>query len=90
MSPRREPLSGPSVANDAGLAQMIRQRILVRLGKRIRDLSVQVESGVIRLSGKCSTYYSKQLAQHAALGVVEDEEIENQIEVAIPSRVCQG
>ncbi|QDT70015.1 BON domain protein [Planctomycetes bacterium MalM25] len=90
MHPRRDPLTAASRTNDTGLAQLVRERISVRLGKRIRDLSVQVESGVIRLSGKCSTYYSKQLAQHAVLGVVEDEEIENQIEVAVPSRVCRG
>lgn len=90
MIPRRDPLTATTKTNDTGLAQLVRERISVRLGKRIRDLSVQVESGVIRLSGTCSTYYSKQLAQHAVLGVVEDEEIENQIEVAVPSRVCRG
>lgn len=87
---RRHSLSATSAGADTGLAQRIRQRILIRLGKRVRDLTVQVESGVIRLGGKCSTYYSKQLAQHAALGVVEDEVIENGIEVAVPSSVCRG
>ncbi len=90
MLPGRDPLATTSAAHGAGLAQLIRQRILARLGKRVRDLSVQVENGVIRLTGECSTYYSKQLAQHAALGLVEDEEIENRIEVSIPSKVCRG
>ena len=39
---------------------------------------------MIRITGECSTYYSKQLAQHAVLGVVEDEVIENRIEVCVP------
>jgi len=37
------------------------------------------------LEGECSTYYSKQLAQHAALGVLEDEPLENTIVVVVPS-----
>lgn len=66
------------------LEQIIRQRISTRLGHRIRNLVVGVEGGVIHLAGQCSTYYSKQLAQHAVLGVVENEIVENGIEVAVP------
>jgi hypothetical protein len=29
------------------------------------------------------TYYTKQIAQHAALGVLEDEHLENAIVVAV-------
>lgn len=67
------------------LAIAIRQRIESRLVGRIRDLAVRFVSDTVVLEGECSTYYSKQLAQHAALGVLEDESLENTIVVVVPS-----
>lgn len=67
------------------LETVIRERIKARLGRRIRNLAVAVDRGVIRLRGECSTFYSKQLAQHAVAGVVEDEVIDNGIDVAVPT-----
>ncbi|MEQ8850040.1 BON domain-containing protein [Botrimarina sp.] len=89
MSLSRRGRPGPENAtafNDRSrrLEDIIQQRISTRLGRRIRNLAVEVDRGVIRLAGQCSTYYSKQLAQHAVLGVVEDERIENRIEIAVP------
>jgi hypothetical protein len=66
------------------LAVAIRQRIESRLGGRVRDLAVRVNGNRIILDGRCATYYTKQLAQHAALGVLEDELLENNIAVAVP------
>jgi len=66
------------------LAVAIRQRIESRLGARVRDLGVRVTGSRIILEGRCATYYTKQLAQHAALGVLEDELLENNIVVAVP------
>ena len=63
------------------LAVAIRQRIESRLGGRIRDLAIRVRGEAIVLEGRCATYYTKQLAQHAALGVLEDEQLENAIVV---------
>jgi hypothetical protein len=65
------------------LAVAIRQRIEARTGGRIRDLAVRVSGNTVVLEGRCATYYSKQLAQHAALGVIEDENLENDIVVAM-------
>ena len=65
------------------LAALISQRIESRLGGRIRNLRVTLEGDVIVLAGTCTTYYSKQLAQHAALGVIEDEPLENRILVTL-------
>jgi hypothetical protein len=65
------------------LAHRIRERIQVRLNGRIHDLRVEVDGKHVVLNGRCATYYSKQLAQHAALGVLEDEHLENAIIVAI-------
>jgi hypothetical protein len=66
------------------LAITIRQRIESRLGRRVRELFVRIKGDTIVLEGKCSTYYTKQLAQHAALGVLEDEHLENAILVEVP------
>jgi hypothetical protein len=63
------------------LAIAIRQRIETRLAGRVRDLAVRIKGDTIVLEGRCATYYTKQLAQHAALGVLEDEHLENAIVV---------
>ena len=65
------------------LAHRIRERIQLRLGGRIHDLSVRVDDKQVVLNGRCATYYSKQLAQHAALGVLEDEHLDNAIVVSV-------
>ena len=85
-------LSAPSFAdrseavpNDGpGLAALIQARIEARLSGRIRNLSVRIRNEVVVLSGRCATYHTKQLAQHAALGVIEDEQLENEIQVTVP------
>ncbi|MCA9229778.1 MAG: hypothetical protein KDA57_03945 [Planctomycetales bacterium] len=63
------------------LADCILQRIESRLPCRIRDLKVYVSENAVVLEGLCSTYYSKQIAQHAAMGVLEYERLINNIEV---------
>lgn len=65
------------------LAVAIRQRIESRLGGRVRDLAIRVRGETIVLEGRCATFYTKQLAQHAALGVLEDEQLENAITVTM-------
>jgi hypothetical protein len=73
------------------LEEKIRVRIDKRLGDRVRDLTVRIDGDRIVLGGQCSTYYSKQLAQHAALGVIEDEHLDNAIQVGVlPSRALQS
>lgn len=75
----------PRMAATRDLERVIYERIAARLGRRVRNLAVGVDRGVIRLAGQCSTYYTKQLAQHVALGVLEDEVIDNAIEVRVPT-----
>lgn len=65
------------------LAVAIYQRIETRLAGRVRDLEVHVQGSTVVLEGRCATYYTKQLAQHAALGVIDDEQLENAIVVMI-------
>ena len=66
------------------LAIAIRQRIESRLLGRVRDLAVRISGNTVVLEGKCATYYTKQLAQHAALGILEDEHLDNDIVVTLP------
>lgn len=61
----------------------IRQRIETRLAGRVRDLAVRVRGETIVLEGSCATYYTKQLAQHAALGALDGEPLENAITVRL-------
>ena len=62
-------------------------RIERRLGQRIYNLRVLVHGKTVEIRGRCATYYSKQLAQHAALGILEDEDLRNVIEVS-PTRLA--
>lgn len=63
------------------LAARILARIESRLPCRIRQLTVYASENAVVLSGQCSTYYTKQIAQHAAMGVLEYERLINNIEV---------
>jgi hypothetical protein len=66
------------------LETAIRQRIESRLHGRVRNLAVRASGGLVVLEGECTTYYTKQLAQHAAMGVLDDEHLENAIVVNVP------
>lgn len=63
------------------LGEVIRGRIRKRIGDRVHDLDVSVDEAAVVLQGRCATFYTKQLAQHAALGVLNDEQLDNQIVV---------
>jgi len=76
---------GPRQYRDAAvLSEIIKQRIRVRTSERIRDLDVLCQDGRIIIRGRCATFYTKQLAQHAAMGVVEDETLVNEVAVGLP------
>lgn len=66
------------------LCQVVRDRIHKQLNGRVRDLDVEPTTAGVIISGTCSTYHTKQLAQHAALGVLNDETLQNRIEVTSP------
>jgi hypothetical protein len=90
LSPAGKFAQGASIApaerseRNRQLAIAIRQRIESRLPGRVRSLSVRIVDRTVMLEGECATYYTKQLAQHAALGILEDEQLENAIEVRVP------
>ncbi|MBI3461948.1 MAG: hypothetical protein HY000_02670 [Planctomycetes bacterium] len=82
------PLAGvlPSPRTDAQsesrrLAADIERAIRVRTGRTVHDLRVKVTKKGIVLSGNCASYYTKQLAQHAAMTLLVNEKLLNEIEV---------
>ena len=65
------------------LAENILTRIESRLAGRIRNLTVFSTDNAVVLTGECSTFYTKQLAQHIAMGVLEYEQLVNNIHVRV-------
>jgi len=80
-SPKPVVVSPSSDAASASLAKRIEQAIRRGSAGRIHKLRVDVQHGRIVMTGFCSTFYAKQLAQHSAMPLVEGRRIENQIEV---------
>jgi hypothetical protein len=70
-------------ARHRALEIAIQQRIESRLLGRVRNLLVRAFDGVVVLEGECATYYTKQLAQHTAMGILDDEHLENSIVVRV-------
>jgi hypothetical protein len=70
-------------ARHRALELAIQQRIESRLLGRVRNLLVRVFDGVVVLEGQCATYYTKQLAQHTAMGILDDQHLENSIVVRV-------
>jgi hypothetical protein len=81
---KREESAAATLSEQHGnLAAAIIQRVESRLPGRVRNLAVRILADTVVLEGQCATYYTKQLAQHAALGILEDEHLENAIVVTV-------
>jgi hypothetical protein len=64
------------------LAASIEQAVQRETGRGVANLTVEVSSQGIQLRGRCNTYYTKQLAQHAAMSIPGGDRLVNNIEVA--------
>ena len=64
------------------LAASIERAVQRETGHGVRNLSVEVSRDGVLLKGRCSTYYCKQLAQHAAMGMPGGDRVTNSIEVS--------
>ena len=64
------------------LATSIEQAVQRETGRGVDDLSVEVSPQGILLRGRCTTYYTKQLAQHAAMSMPGGDRLINSIEVS--------
>ena len=83
LSLARQTQPEPRDPRHIALEVAIRQRIESRLHGRVRNLRVCAAAGHVTLEGECTTFYTKQLAQHAAMGILDDEQLENAIVVAM-------
>lgn len=63
------------------LAARIERAIQQETGRGVRNLNVEVGPENVVMTGFCSTYYCKQLAQHAAMSVARTIGMINSIEV---------
>jgi len=84
---KASPIARPVAPTDDALEQRRRITRIKRAIRRqtsggIRELAVDLEVGSVRLRGRCSSYYCKQMAQQAAMSFLPGETIVNEIEVA--------
>ena len=61
----------------AGIEQALSQR----LGHRIQGLAISLEPCGLVLSGRCHSYYDKQMAKHFAIEMTAATTIDNRIQV---------
>jgi len=64
------------------LATSIEKAVQNETGWGVADLTVEVSPQGILLRGRCNTYYTKQLAQHAAMRMPGGDRLINSIEVS--------
>lgn len=64
------------------LAASIERAVWRETSGGVRNLGVEVRHTGVLLTGRCNTYYTKQKAQHAAMGVSGSDQLTNRIEVA--------
>jgi hypothetical protein len=63
------------------LQEELERQVSLRTGRRVRNLTVQLESERIVLRGQTASYHVKQLAQHGILEMIPDARLENGIVV---------
>jgi hypothetical protein len=61
----------PEPPTQSSFAKAVEDVVRSRTNGGIRDLRVDVADGTVVLTGRAVNYYTKQLATHAALDVVE-------------------
>ena len=64
------------------LAASIERAVQCETGRGVADLTVEVGPHGVLLKGLCDTYYTKQLAQHAAMRMPGGDRLTNSIEVS--------
>jgi len=63
------------------LAASLRRAVQQETDGAIADLVVEVGPHGVRLSGRCDTFYTKQLAQHAVMRIHSEGRLINNIQV---------
>lgn len=62
--------------------ELLRERVLARTGRRVRDLCVEVIEEKIVLRGRAESFHIKQLAQHGVWDLLPSAKLQNAIVVA--------
>ncbi len=66
---------------DLTLTQLVQRRVLRSTYGRIRDLSVEEDSGHVVVSGQVNSHHLRQLALHAALELLAGDRVSSRITV---------
>ena len=78
--PRKNPL--PETQEEAErLAASIERAVSRETSGGVQNLRVEISTRGVLLTGRCHSFYTKQKAQHAAMGLSGTEELTNSIEV---------
>jgi hypothetical protein len=64
------------------LTASIEREVQRQTGGAIRHLCVEINRYGVVMRGRCDTYYSKQLAQHAVMAIGSGQQLTNAIEVS--------
>lgn len=80
----------PDEAVDGDRELPLNAQVSGLIGRRIRDLRIEIRAEGLILRGRANSYHAKQLAQHALLAVTDLPLAANQIEVACLQRVLPG
>jgi len=73
--------SPPAESSSRRLAARIKIAVREATAGKVHWLDVEVAAAEVVLRGRSGTYYSKQLAQHAAMRIAGDRRLLNEIEV---------
>ncbi len=76
--------AAPDLSSRSSMSKVrdiIERCVRTRTCGTIRDLRVEVLDEGVVISGRATTYYTKQLATHAALEAAENVNLTNDIEV---------
>lgn len=71
-----------TLAEAEELAASIERAVQCETGRGVADLTVEVGPQGVMLRGRCDTYYTKQLAQHAAMRIPGGDRLVNGIVVS--------
>lgn len=63
------------------LATRIARVVKRRTAGSVQNLRVEVRRDGVFLDGQCATFYTKQLAQQAAMDLADEQQLTNRIEV---------
>jgi hypothetical protein len=67
--------------NPPSVVEVVRQRVVSRTGRRVRELVVEVGGDRVVLKGKAASFHVKQLAQTGAQEALPGAHLQNAIEV---------